>query len=94
MSVDVAVLLVGLLFGCGEGGCASSGGGLDDGVEIVGDGGGGLLAEVGEVEDGLAVLSPDAGHQHTDFRLRRDGVDMHHIVGAGFGGIKAGTEGD
>lgn len=33
-AVDVAVLLVGLLFGCGEGGCASGGGRLDKGVEI------------------------------------------------------------
>lgn len=88
------MLLVGLLFGGGEGGCASSGGGLDDGVEIVGDGGGGFLVEVGEVEDGLAVLPPDAGHQHTDFHLWRDDVDMDDIVGAGFGGIEAGAEGE
>ena len=86
------MLLVGFFFGGGEGGCASSGGGLDDGVEIVGDGGGGFLVEVGEVEDGLAVLPPDAGHQHTDFHLWRDDVDMDDIVGSGFGGIEARTE--
>ena len=91
-AIDVAVLLVGLLFGSGEGGCAGGGGGFDDGVEIIGYGGIGLLAEVGEVENGLAVLPPDAGDELADFHLRRDGVDMHHIVRAGFGGIEARTE--
>lgn len=93
-AIDVAVLLVGLLFGSGEGGCAGGGGGFDDGVEIIGYGGIGLLAEVGEVENGLAVLPPDAGDELADFHLRRDGVDMHHIVRAGFGGIEAGMEGE
>lgn len=88
------MLLVGLLFGCGEGGCAGGGGGFDDGVEIVGDGVGGLLVEVGEVERGLAVLSPYAGDELADFHLRRDGVDVDDIVGAGFGGIEAGAKGE
>lgn len=94
MSVDVAVLFVGLLFGGGEGGNACGGCRFYDGVEIKGNRGSGLFAEVGKVERGLACLTLHAGDELTDFLLRRDGVDVDDIVGAGFWGIEAGTEGE
>ena len=53
----------------------------------------GLFAEVGEVEGGSPVLSPDAGHELTDFHLRFHSVDMHDIVKGDLGFRKAGTEG-
>lgn len=111
------MLLVNLLLCGGEDGDAGGGGGLDNGVEVEGDGDGGFLAEVGKVEDGLAYLTlplatmlhlgktieialhstfafPHAGDELADFHLWGDGVDIDDIVGAGFGDIEAGTEGE
>ena len=93
-AVDIAVLVIGLLFSGGNGGDACGGCRFDDGVKVESDGGGGLLAEVGEVAGGMAFLPLHAGDELADFHLWGDGVDVDDIFGMGFGCIEAGTEGE
>lgn len=93
-AVDVAVFLVLLFFGSGEGWRTGGGGGFDDGVEVEQNRSAAfhLVRDIGEDEGGAAVLSADADHQHTDFCQWRDGVEVHHIVGTGFISIKVWQE--
>lgn len=52
-----------------------------------------LVAQVGEGEGGLSGLPFYASHQHADFGLRGDGINVDDIVGAGFVGGGVGVEG-
>lgn len=87
------MLPVCLLFGSGKGRNECGGCRFNDGVEIERYGIGGFLAEVGEFKADMLSMSFNAGDKLADFHMWGDGVDMDDIVGTGFGGIEAGTEG-
>lgn len=93
-TVDIAVVFVGAFFVGRKGGDTGCVGDFDDGVEVEYDGAVRLVAEVWEVQGDAAQLPLDAGDKFADLYIELDGVDVDNIVGAGFGGIEAGAEGE
>lgn len=88
--VNVAVILVLLLFDGGESENAGIEGCFDNGLTVEKNRGMGahFIRKKSERQDYFIVLLTEAGNQHTDPCQRRDGIDVIRIVETCFNGIE------